>query len=183
MPRRKLQRPFTCRSTYLVLAGGKIGFQDLSGKKPFTTVLQPVEMKISRFDTAEGAKWPVHASLRTEADEEIALDGEIGLDPIFAEGTFGLKSLALGKYAPYYRNRILFDVLDGRFDLATRFQYRQGKSAPELTLAGLAASVRALRLRKEGEKDDFLSIPTFEVKDGEVDLEKREISDRRDGHR
>ncbi|MGD0662402.1 MAG: DUF748 domain-containing protein [Syntrophorhabdales bacterium] len=167
--------PFHLQIDNLVLAGGKINFQDLSGTKPFTTILQPVEMKVSRFDNAEGAKWPVHASLRTEVDEEIALDGEIGLDPISAEGTFSLKSLALGKYAPYYRNRILFDVIDGRFDLATRFQYRQGKSAPELSLAGLAASVRALRLRKEGEKDDFLNIPTFEVKDGQVDLEKREI--------
>ena len=124
--------PFHLQIDNLVLAGGKINFQDLSGTKPFTTILQPVEMKVSHFDNAEGAKWPVHASLRTEVDEEIALDGEIGLDPISAEGTFSLKSLALGKYAPYYRNRILFDVIDGRFDLATRFQYRQGKSAPEL---------------------------------------------------
>ncbi len=167
--------PVHLRIDNLVLTGGRVGFQDLSGKKPFTTVLQPVEMKISRFDTAQGAKWPVHASLRTEGDEEITLDGEFGLDPILAEGTFGLKSLALGKYAPYYRSRILFDVLDGRFDLATRFQYRQGTGAPELSLAGLTASIRALRLRKEGEKEDFLSIPTFEVKDGEVDLGKREI--------
>jgi len=160
----------------LVLAGGRISFQDSSGKRPFTTLLKPIDVKISRFDTAQGTKWPLHASLKTESDEEVTLDGEIGVDPLFAEGTFGLKSLALKKYAPYYRDRVLFDVLDGRLDVATHFQYRQGKSEPALTLSGLASSLRNLRLRKEGEKDDFLSIPTFDVKNGEVNLEKHEIT-------
>ena len=167
--------PFQVQIDDLHLTGGRIGFQDSSRKTPFRTVLQPIEVKISHFDTARDAKSSIHVSLRSEAGEEIALEGEFGLAPLFAQGTFGLKFLALGKYAPYYRDRVLFDVLDGRLDLATHYQYRAGKDAPVLTLSGLAASLHNLRLRKEHEKDDFLSIPGAEVRDGEMDLEKREV--------
>jgi uncharacterized protein involved in outer membrane biogenesis len=160
----------------LTLTGGRITFQDSAPSTPFRTALYPVELKMSHFDTAGNAKASLNLSALTEAGEEITLDSELSLDPLSAEGAFGLKSLALGKYAPYYRERVLFDLVDGRLDLATRYRYSMTKKEPALTLSGLAASLHTLRLKKRGEKDDFLNIPAIEVKGGTIDLGKREIS-------
>jgi hypothetical protein len=157
------------------LAGGKISFQDLAQGKPFKTVLQPIDVKVTQFDTGKDKKSTAHLSIRSEADEEIELDSEFSLEPLAAEGTLSLKSLTLRKYAPYYSDKVLFDILDGRLDLATRYRYAGMEKEAALNLSGLGVTLRTLRLKKENEKDEFLSIPGFAVKDTEIDLKKQDI--------
>ena len=175
-PKEKTAEPVLVQVDALQLTGGRITFQDSAPSTSFRTVLYPVDLKVGHFDTTPNTKASLNLSARTEAEEEITLDGEFSLDPLSAEGTLGLKSLVLRKYAPYYRERILFGLVDGRLDLATRYRYGVMKKEPALSLSGLAVSLHALRLKKEAEKDDFLSIPGVEVKEGEIDLGKREIT-------
>jgi len=170
----KEETPLSIEIDEMQLTGGKISFSDLSRSQPFKTVLDPFELRIDHFSNGKDKKSAFILSVQTEAKENVKLEGDFSLDPLLAEGNIEVKSIPLKKYAPYYRDGILFDIEDGRLDLATRFKYAKGEK-DSIYLSGISASLRALRLKKREENADFLKIPTLSVKEGEVDLGKKEI--------
>ncbi len=81
----------------------------------------------------------------------------------------------LKKYAPYYQDKILFTIEDGRLNFSTRYKYVKGEKEPEINLSGMSLKLAALRLKQSGENNDFLKIPDFSIKETDLDLMKREI--------
>ena len=157
------------------LAGGKISFSDLSRSKPFKTILDPIEMKVDHFSNGKDKKTAYSLLMKTEAKEDIKIEGEFSMEPLWSEGALELKSVRLKKYAPYYRDNILFDIEDGRLDLSTRYKYAKGEKEPEILLPGISLSLAALRLRRPEENEDFLKIPGFSIKETDLDLTKKEL--------
>jgi uncharacterized protein involved in outer membrane biogenesis len=157
------------------LAGAKVSFSDSSRSKPFKTILNPIEFKIDHFSNGKDKKTAYALSIKTEAKENIRLEGEFTMDPLGAEGALEIKSVPLKKYAPYYRDNILFDIEDGRLDFSTRYKYAKGVKEPEISLPGISLSLSALRLKKADENEDFLKIPAFSIKETELNMTKREM--------
>jgi uncharacterized protein involved in outer membrane biogenesis len=157
------------------LAGGKISFSDLSRSKPFKTILDPIDLKLDHFSNGKDKKSAYALSLKTEAKEEVNLEGEFSMDPLWSEGALELKSVRLKKYAPYYRDNILFDIEDGRLDLSAGYKYAKGEKEPEISLPGISLSLIALRLKKTEGNEDFLKIPNLSIKETELDLTKKEL--------
>ncbi|MGA2318126.1 MAG: DUF748 domain-containing protein [Thermodesulfobacteriota bacterium] len=167
--------PLSLNIDEVQLTGGKISFSDLSRSKPFKTILDPIELKVDHFSNGKDKKSAYTLSLKTEAKEDIKLEGEFSMEPLLAEGALELKSVPLKKYAPYYRDNVLFDIEDGRLDLSTRYKYAKGEKEPEVLLSGISLSLNALRLKKAEENEDFLKIPNFSIKETELDLTKKEL--------
>jgi len=157
------------------LRGGKIFFSDLSRSKPFKTVLDPMDLKVLSFSNGKDKKATYSLSLKTEAKENIKLEGDFSIDPLQVEGSVEVKSVLLKKYSPYYQDSILFDIEDGRLDLSTRYKYAKGEKEPQIILPGISLILSALRLKKAEENEDFLKIPSFSIKETELDLTKREL--------
>ncbi|MBP1720435.1 MAG: hypothetical protein H6Q43_3873, partial [Deltaproteobacteria bacterium] len=152
------------------MTGGKITFTDFSRKKPFKTVLSPVDAKIEHFGNGKEKKGNYTLAVKTEAKEEVQLAGDFSLVPLQGNGKIEIKGIPLKKYSPYYQEFILFDLVDGRLDFSTGYQYRQGEKEMAVSLKEMAAFLKSLRLKKEGEKEDFLAIPALSIQDTEVDL-------------
>ncbi len=167
--------PLSLAIDQIQLAGGKVSFSDLSRSKPFKTVLDPIDLKVERFSNEKDKKAAYALSLKTEAKENISLEGEFSVNPLGAEGALEIKSVPLKKYAPYYRDSVLFDIEDGRLDLSTRYRYATGAREPEISLPGISLSLSALRLKKTEENEDFLKIPTFSIKETELNMTKKEL--------
>jgi uncharacterized protein involved in outer membrane biogenesis len=157
------------------LIGGKISFYDLSRSKPFKTILDPIDLQVDHFSNGKDKKSAYALSLKTEAKEDIKLEGEFTMEPLGAEGALELKSVRLKKYAPYYRDNILFDIEEGRLDLSTRYKYAKGEKEPEVLLSELSISLNALRFKKAEENEDFLKIPNLSIQETELDLTKKEL--------
>ena len=157
------------------LGGGKISFSDLSRSKPFKTILDPIELKVDHFSNGKEKKTAYSLLMKTEAKEDIKVEGEFSMEPLWSEGALELKSVRLKKYAPYYRDNILFDIEDGRLDLSTRYKYAKGEKEPEILLPGISLSLAALRLKRPEENEDFLKIPGLSIKETELDLTKKEL--------
>ena len=157
------------------LAGAKVTFSDASRSKPFKTILSPIELKVDHFSNGKDKKTAYALSIKTEAKENISLEGEFTMDPLGAEGALAIKSVPLRKYAPYYRDSILFDIEDGRLDFSTGYKYAKGEKEPEISLPGISLSLSALRLKKADENEDFIKIPTFSIKETELNMTKREM--------
>jgi uncharacterized protein involved in outer membrane biogenesis len=157
------------------MVGGKISFSDLSRTKPFKTILYPIELKVDHFSNAKEKKATYALSLNTEAKENIKLNGEFSIEPLWTQGALEVKSVTLKKYSPYYQDNILFTIEDGLLDLSTRYKYAKGEKEPEVSLSGMSISLNAVRLKKTDENEDFLKIPNFSIKETELDLTKKEL--------
>ncbi len=174
-PKEEPSTPFSMDIDEVQLIGGKVSFSDLSGSKPFKTVLNPVELKVDHFSNGKEKKSAYTLSVRSEAKETITVEGDFSMDPLGAEGALEIKSVPLKKYAPYYQDNILFNIEDGRLELSTRYKYLKGEKEPEVSLSRLSLLLSALRLKRPEENAEFLTIPTLSIKETEVDLTKKEM--------
>ncbi len=172
----EVSTPLSVDIDEMQLVGGKVSFSDLSRSKPFKTILDPIELKVDHFSNGKDKKAAYDLSLKTEAKENIKLDGEFSTDPLWAEGRLQMKSIPLKKYSPYYRDNILFDIEDGRLDLSARYKYAKGGKEPEVFLSGISVFLSALRLKRTEEDGDFLKIPDLSIKETSVDLGKKELT-------
>jgi hypothetical protein len=157
------------------LTGGKISFSDSLQPEAFRTALENINVQIQHFSNARDRKSAVALSLETESKEGLKVAGEFTVVPLASEGTVELARIPLKKYSPYYRRKVLFDVLDGVLDLSTGYAFQQGEKEPDIRLAGLTANVTSLKLKKRDEKNEFLRIPEIAVRETATDLLKREL--------
>jgi uncharacterized protein involved in outer membrane biogenesis len=159
----------------IFLTGGKIHFSDLSTIKPFKMNLDPIELRVDHFSNGKDKNTAYALSMKTESKENIKLEGEFFMDPQRAEGVIEVKPILLKKYSPYYQDKILFNIEEGRLELSTHYKYAKGQKEPEITLSGMTLLLSGLQLKKEGEDGEFLKIPILSIKDTVMDLTKREL--------
>ncbi len=79
------------------LTGGKVSFSDLSRKKPFKTILDPIELKVDHFSNGKEKKTAYALSITSEAKENIKLEGELSVEPLWAEGGLEIKICSFEK--------------------------------------------------------------------------------------
>jgi len=158
------------------LAGGKVRFADASRGIPFKTALGDLRIDVDGVSTEAGKKADARISFSTESGETLELKGNLSLSPPGSEGTVALAQVVLKKYAPYYEDAVRFDVNAGTLDVRSGYSISGGDGAPEFRLSGMGASVSNLRLRQREEKEDFLVIPEFSLREAEVDSVKRQIA-------
>ncbi len=167
--------PLSLDADHIQVADGKIEFSDIKSV-PFRTTLQTIEIGIDNLSTSPDKKAKAELSFQTESKESVRLESDFSINPLFSEGALKLGQLQLRKYSPYYSRSVLFDVEKGGLDLSTKYVFKKTEKEPEIGLAELSAELTSLKLRKRGEKDDFLNIPAVSVKNTSVDLIKREVS-------
>ncbi len=167
--------PLSLDADHIQVAGGKIEFSDFKSI-PFKTTLQMIEIGIDNLSTAPDKKAKAHLSLQTESKESVKLESDFSINPLISEGTLEFAQIQLKKYSPYYSQSVLFNVEEGALDLSTKYMFKKTEKEPEIGLADLSAALTSLKLRKRGEKDDFLNIPEVSLKNTSVDLAKREVN-------
>lgn len=159
----------------IVLAGGSVTIADLSENRNFKTSLENIRAKVSRFSTSKDKKADSELTLQTDTKESARFTSTFSVEPLAAEGSLELRQIALKKYAPYYGKFMLFSIEDGKVGFSTKYSYLNTEKEPDIKFYELTADLKALRLRKNGEKEDFLAIPSVSVRDTSVDLRDREI--------
>ena len=170
------QVPLSIDIDEVQLTGGKISFSDLSRSKPFKTILDPIGLRVDHFSNGKEKKTAYALSVTSEAKENIKLEGELSIEPLWAEGGLKIKSVPIKKYSPYYQDQILFNLEEGRLDFSTRYKYAKGENEPEISLSGMSVILNSLRLKKPDENEDFLKIPILSIKNTLVDLTQKKLT-------
>ena len=165
---------FSLDADHIQVADGKIEFSD-SKSIPFKTTLENIELGIDNLSTAPDKKATAHLSLQTESKEGMKLDSDFSINPLTSEGRLEFTQIQLKKYSPYYSKSVLFDVEEGGLDLSSKYIFKKAEKEPDIRLTEFSAGLTSLKLRKRGEKDDFLHIPVVSLKNTSVDLTKREV--------
>lgn len=168
-------KPMTIDADEMKVAGGTISFSDSSKTDPFRTTLENIELTMAHFSNSLNKKTAVELALQSEAKESLKVAGDFSVEPAASEGSVELKGIPIRKYSPYFRENVLFDVEDAQLNLQTRYSFSKTGERPEFKLSGLAADLNSLRLKKRGEKEDFLKIPVISIKGMDADLSKKEL--------
>jgi uncharacterized protein involved in outer membrane biogenesis len=158
------------------IAGAKLFISDLMPSRPFKTTVAPIDLAVKQLSNRPDAKGTYTLTMRTEAQEDLALEGSVSLTPLSVEGAIEGKAVLLKKYAPYYADSVLFDIEGGKLDFSSRYRYAQGKTEPEIAASEAAATLSGLRLKRRDAKEDFLRIPLVTVKDTTADVTQRQIT-------
>ncbi len=157
------------------VAAGKMEFRDSVPKNTFDTRLEMIEATVENLSNAKDRKAKVVFSFQSESGEGVKGDANFSINPVASEGAVEVRRLLLGKYAPYYSSGLLFDVEDGFLDLSTRYRLVGSEGGPQFSVSELSAALSSLRLRKHGEKSDFLNVPLIACEGVSADLAKQEL--------
>jgi uncharacterized protein involved in outer membrane biogenesis len=155
---------------------GRVGFTDYATASNFQTSLQAIDLRIGQFKNTPGSRTGIKLGARTEDNETLGIEGSLALDPVHYEGLVAVSGIVLGKYAPYYQQQVLFDVIDGKLDIKTLLHIESGARDLDLKLSDLMASITSLKLKKRGEAANFFEIPSFQITESALDLGKKEIT-------
>ncbi|MFH1480124.1 MAG: DUF748 domain-containing protein, partial [Pseudomonadota bacterium] len=168
------ERATQIRVDELKISNGKVSFTDFALSDPFMVSCDPFHLTLNQFSTAPESKAAYSLLMETDAGEKVAIKGAFSLDPIQVEGWVDLEGIKIPRYAPYYRDMTFLEVVDSSLEVHTGFRYKQGENGVEAVLSDLSASLGLLRLKRRGEKEEFLSIPKVSVEGAEVDIPKGE---------
>ena len=168
--------PFLVEVDDVEITDGRLGFTDHAAPSAFQTSLKTIDLRISRFKNTPGSRTAIKLGARTEGNETLEIKGSLALDPVYYEGQVAASGITLAKYAPYYQQQVLFDVIDGKLDLKTSLRIEPGARDLDLKLSDLMASITSLKLKKRGDAANFLEIPSLQVIESALDLGKKEIT-------
>ncbi len=158
------------------IAGAKVLFADLSTTTPFKTTLDPIDVTLLQVSNRPNTRGTYNFAMKTEAKEDLAIEGAMTLVPLMVEGKIEAKSVLLKKYAPYYRDSILFDIESGKLDLSSRYRYAQGEGGPEIVASEATMTLTALQLKRPDETSDFLRIPILAIRNTVADVSQRRLT-------
>ncbi len=160
------------------VSDGRIDIRDETVDGPFTATLSKVDVNVSGFTNDAGKQARVALSLLTDAGEDLILDGAFSVNPLSAHGNVRVNKVPLKRYAPYYRNQVLFRIEAGDLDLRTDYGFigKDEQADPQIRLSGLSTRLNGLRLSRENEKEAFFEAPVISVSDTSVDVTGRRVT-------
>ncbi len=159
------------------LVDGKVAFIDDTHEQTFQTMLESLNVVVHNVSTDAAKPISLEVSCKSDAGEIFQHTATVVREPLKAEGSVLLQQILVNRYAPYYAKQLLFGVEEGTVDVATQFAYvQEPEHSPSTVLSGLTLKLKTLRLRKYGEKEDFLKIPAFAVNETTIDVGKQTVT-------
>ena len=169
------QKPWVVTLKRLAVDQYSVKVEDRASAEPITLTAERIRLNAENISTAKNTTGKLSLSLLLDQTAAVTASTAVGLDPIRADGHLEVAGVVLKRYAPYYKDMILFDVADGILDLTTNYRVAQAKDAFDVKLAGLATSLKALSLKTRDTKKEFLNIPLLAIKNTSVDLSQQDV--------
>jgi Domain of Unknown Function (DUF748) len=162
--------PPALRVHRLLVEDTTLSFVDRSPGETFTTTLGPLRLDLSDFTTRSDENNAYTFAGRTEAGESFSWKGQFALGPPRSEGEFTLEAVTLGKYHPYYRGTVPFDVRRGTADVHAGYRVAWGPTDRELRLKDASVTLHDVQLSEHGKEEIAVDAPVLEVEKGNLDL-------------
>lgn len=158
------------------IAEGRIGIADQAVEPAFHSSLEKLNLGIQGVSNTAGSRATVNFEALTGDNATIGIEGSLSLNPLAWDGRVKVSGLALPKYAPYYQQEILFQVLEGRLGVAAAVHLDLAQKEVVIGVTDLASSLSGLKLKKPDEPDNFLEIPELRVNGVNLNLAERAVT-------
>ncbi len=144
--------------------------------EPTTFLGEKITVRGENISTAKNAQGNLALSFLLDQTTPLSTKNRVSLDPLKIDGSLELKNVVLNRYAPYYRDKILFNIEDGALDLSTGYQYGKTDKDTITKLSNLSLALKSIRLKKKEESQPFLDLPLLTVQKTGVDLNQKTAS-------
>lgn len=148
----------------------RLDLLDRTPTSPFATTLGPVSFEVRDFQTRRDRQSPYSLEGITEAGERFRWKGTFSLAPLASEGELALERIDLAKYAPYYRDRVKFELRKGRLSAQATYRFIWSEGHHVLKLSNGHADVSNLELGAPNASEQALALPQVGLKGLEVDV-------------
>jgi hypothetical protein len=156
----------------LRIDAGRLFLSDRSNPEPFETQLSSLTIALDGLDTQPKAKpAQVKLGVRSEAGETIEAQGRIGIEPLTADLTVGLKAIAMPKYRPYYQTYLNGALSSGSVELQAMVSY----TAERITASKIRFKIGDLAVNSKGREIPVIKLPLVQMEDAAIDLTGRKI--------
>ena len=159
-----------------------VHFDDRTVHPAMELVVDHLALSVRGLSSAPGARATVTASLRASPGGTLKQEGTLTLEPLSASGTVNIDGIEPGRFAPYYRDEIAFDLVGGRLRVGCGYNLRGAAAGPEVHISDAFVELAELALRRRGPKgtarqqDDFFRLRDLAVRELNADLTRRTVS-------
>ena len=160
----------------LLVESGRMALIDNLPAVPFETALESLNITLKNVSNQAGSKAVYKLSVKTPEKELIDCKGTLSLFPLLSEGTLSLQNFLLKKYAPYYRDLVDFEIVDGMLGIQTSYQFKANDQPEILTLSKASISLDSFESKIKDDPEKLIAIHSLTITDTDVDVFKQEIT-------
>ena len=157
------KKTWPLRVRHLAINDARLSYGDASRAEPFATDIGPTSVSLRNFSTGGPKQAPGEFSATTESGETFAWHGALSLAPLSSSGDIALGKIALKKYAPYYADRVKFDLRDGRLDVALHYDFTLEEGKPSLRVSSGRVVIESLKIAKPGAGKPVIALKQIEL--------------------
>jgi len=170
--------PFPLILRHARIVGGKIAFRDESRPTLFEEDIWPIDISLDHFATrSDGAAGsPYSFSATTENGATLTWEGTLAVLPIRSQGEVRVENFRSRTPWRYLRDDLRFEITSGWADLSAKYAFDGSGDEPLLQISDAALSLHDITLFEEGAPGPFISLPSFGVSGGTLDLQKRTVT-------
>jgi uncharacterized protein involved in outer membrane biogenesis len=167
--------PWYVTLEHFELLGGVLHLTDRSDPTYAEAYVMPVDLELAGLTTRPGREGPSEVVIGFRDGGQVILTGELGLDPLVAQGT-----VIFQDYAPLVAWRFLRDELDlspprGRLSGSASYRFDVGERGAGVVVDDVQFELRGLALQRASIDHPLVDLERIQVADGRFELDGNRI--------
>lgn len=160
----------------ILLESGKVFFTDETLQHPYKTRLDNVRLDVKELSNELEKKATAELTFQSEAKEKFAYSADVQLTPLVINGKFDIKGFRIAPLYPYYESVVNLEARSGLLNLTGSHSLVETDKKLSLKFSDLDAAFQNLRLYFAGKPEPLWRVPSLEIKDTNIDVDKRTIA-------
>lgn len=154
----------------------RIAFSDEMPAKPFSYVIEPMDIVLRDFSLQGDAPATLVIAAQAEGNTGLAVDAKLRASAPDIEGELTVSGVEVPRFSPYFADLINFSVDQADVRIGTRFGLRLADGAPQGEVLVTEAGVARLKLTRRGEKNAFAQADDIVLSQARIDLSTRKVA-------
>jgi hypothetical protein len=151
-------------------------FKDEAVEPTFETEVREIAVTVKGLSNARGVTAKIEAGFHAGPGGRLRQEGTLRLTPLAAAGKVSLEGVEPGRFAPYYRDLVAFDIGSGRLGLGADYLFEEEHGRRAVRLHDAFLEVEDLALRRRGASVDFFTLASLAVHGAKLDLGEHTVS-------
>jgi uncharacterized protein involved in outer membrane biogenesis len=153
----------------------RIAFSDEMPAKPFSYVIEPMDVVLRDFSLQGDAPATLVIAAQAEGNTRLAVDAKLRASAPDIEGELTVSGVEVPRFSPYFADLVNFSVDQADMRLAMRFGLRLADGVPQGEVLVTEAGVARLKLMRRGERSAFAQAGDIVLSQARVDLSARKL--------